>query len=99
MGFLEVRFVVGGLGGGGGSKLLPRLKLVRAILETWNLVHKYTHIFSFKNMPLSTKSPLILLISAFLQKKENFLSKIVYFTQIVWGCVRDFLVLLSVFVR
>ena len=33
MGFLEVRFVVGGLGGGG-SKLLPRLKLVRVILET-----------------------------------------------------------------
>ena len=33
MGFLEVRFAVGVLEEGG-SKLLPRLKLVRAILET-----------------------------------------------------------------
>ena len=44
VGFLGVRSEVGGRGG----KLLPCLKLVRVMLETWNLVRQYTHIFSFR---------------------------------------------------
>ena len=42
VGFLWVRFVVGG-----GTKITPGLKLVRITLETWNLVRKYTHTCSF----------------------------------------------------
>ena len=33
---------------GGGGKINPCLKLVRIMLQTWNLIHKYTHICSFK---------------------------------------------------
>ena len=59
MGFLGVRFEVGGSGGfvlrwggggggGGGVKLPPCLKLVRIMLETSNLARKYTPICSFR---------------------------------------------------
>ena len=46
MAFLRVGFEVGG---GKGWLNLPSptaclLKLVKIMLETWNLVHKYTHI-------------------------------------------------------
>ena len=37
VGFLGVRFEMGG-------KISPCLKLVRIMLETWNLVRKYTHM-------------------------------------------------------
>ena len=40
VGFLGVHFGVG--------EGRPCLKLVRIMLETWNLVGKYTHIFSFR---------------------------------------------------
>ena len=43
VGFLGFHFEVGG-----GVKLLPCLKLVRFMLETWNLVRKYTHICSVR---------------------------------------------------
>ena len=33
---------------GGGQKITRCLKLVRIMLETWHLVRKYTHIFSFR---------------------------------------------------
>ena len=42
-----VRFEVGWGGGGGGKNTPPppsRLKLIRIMLETWNLVRKYTYI-------------------------------------------------------
>ena len=42
VGFLGVRFV------GGGGKITPRLKLVKIMLETSNLAHKYTPICSFR---------------------------------------------------
>ena len=49
VGFLGVPL---GLGG----KIAPCLKLVRIILETWNLVCKYSHICSFrKYIPFSAK--------------------------------------------
>ena len=48
---------------GGGVKL-PYLKPVRVMLETSNLVHNYAHVVSEK-IPFITKTPLILLISAF----------------------------------
>ena len=41
VGYLGVRFEVRG-------KVSPCLKLVRIILETWNLVLKYTPIYSFR---------------------------------------------------
>ena len=52
--FLGIRFVEEEV------KLTPslRLKLFRIILETCNLVCKYTHIFSF-----STNTPFVLLMS------------------------------------
>ena len=45
VGFLGASFKV--KGGGGGGKL-PRLKLVRIMLENSNLAHKYTHICSLR---------------------------------------------------
>ena len=50
------------LGGGGGGKIIPHhlcyLKLVWIILETWNLVHKYTHICIFRKYTFKYKDPL-----------------------------------------
>ena len=47
VGSLGVRFVVGGWVGGGVN--YPHcLKLVRSMLETWNLVRKFAHIFSLR---------------------------------------------------
>ena len=45
VGFLGVCFEVGWRGGG---KITPFLKLIRIMLETWNLARKYTRIFSFR---------------------------------------------------
>ena len=51
VGFLGVCFEVGWRGG----KITPFLKLIRIMLETWNLARKYTRIFSFtKNILFST---------------------------------------------
>ena len=47
----------------------PGLKLVGIMLETWNLVCKYTHICSFRKYTFSTKTLLILLMSAFFLQK------------------------------
>ena len=44
-GLLGVHFEVGGRGGG---KITPCLKLVRIMLETSNLACKYTPIYSFR---------------------------------------------------
>ena len=65
---------------------LPRLKLTRIMLETWNLVRKDTHICRFRKYTFSTKTLLILLLSAsFLQKTNIFLPKIVpSLKAIVW---------------
>ena len=41
VGFLGIRFEVG-------SKITHCRKLVRILLEAWNLVRKYRHIFNFK---------------------------------------------------
>ena len=51
VGFLGVRFAVGGGGGGRGgwrSKITRCLILVRIMLETSNLARKYTSICSFR---------------------------------------------------
>ena len=65
-------------GGGGDGKITPCLKRVRILLETWNLVRKYTYIYILRNIPFSTKIPLILLMSASvlssLVNGQNFMS-------------------------
>ena len=64
MGVLGVR-----CGGGG----------IRIMLETLNLVrksHAYTGITHLENIPFSTRTPLILLMSAFDTKKLAFLANI-----------------------
>ena len=48
VGFLGVHFEVVVGGGGGGGVKLPRLKLVRIMLETSNLACKYIHLHSFR---------------------------------------------------
>ena len=61
------------------------LKLVRTMLETYNLVRKYTrstHISRFRKCSkFSTKIPLILLMSPFLCKMSTFFGKNSTFTQ------------------
>ena len=74
VGFLRVRFEVGE-----GEVKLLRLKLIRAMLESWNLVRKYTYTYVVsENMPFGTKAFLILLmLTFFLQKISVFLAMIV----------------------
>ena len=81
------------------KKLSLRLKLVRIILETSNLARKYTHICSFRKYTFNTKV-LLILLNFFLQKISVFWSK-QHLCSKQWceSCVRDFLVLFSVFVR
>ena len=57
VGFLEVRFEVGG---GGGGKITPVLKHVRILLETWNLARKYARICRLRKY---TEAFLIMLMS------------------------------------
>ena len=52
MDFLGIRFQVEG----GGEPPSPCLKLVRIMLETSNLVRKYTQIVVSENIPLSTEA-------------------------------------------
>ena len=70
------------------------------MLETWSLVRKFTHICSFRKYTFQYQGPLILLMSAsFLQKNYIFWQKwYLYSTQYCESCVRDYLVLFSVFV-
>ena len=46
VGFLGLCFEA--RGDGGKTTPLPHLKLLRTMLETWNLVRKYTHICSLR---------------------------------------------------
>ena len=48
VGFLVFFWGDGGSEEGEGGKFTPCLKLVRIMLETWNLVYKYTHTFSLR---------------------------------------------------
>ena len=57
-------------------KLVPCLKLVRIMLEIWNLVSNSTHISSFRKWVFSTRILLILLMSAFLGKNRSFTQRI-----------------------
>ena len=41
----------------GVGKITPCLKLVRVILETWNLVCKYTHMCSFRKYTIRKQGP------------------------------------------
>ena len=69
--------------------------------ETWKLEIWYanTHIYLVsENIPLSTKTSLILLMSAFFFCKNSTFFKNSTFIQQYESCVRDFLVLFSVFV-
>ena len=95
MGFLGVRFELGG------GKVTPCLKLVRIMLETSNLARKYTPICSFRKYTFQCLGPLNFAdVSIFLQKISVFCpKKYLYSKQQCESCVRDFLVLFSVFVR
>ena len=64
VGFLGIRFEMGE------SKVTPScLKIVRIMLETWNLVRKYTHICSFRKYTFCYKGPVNFAdASIFLQK-------------------------------
>ena len=86
MSFLGVRFEVCVCAGRGEGGKLPRppllcLKFVRIMLETWNLARKYEHMYSFRNVSLSTKALLILLMSAFFAKNQRFFGQNSTFTQ------------------
>ena len=74
-------------GEGGGGKITPCLKLIRVMLESWNLVRKYTYTYVVsENMPFGTKAFLILLmLTFFLQKISVFLAMIVpLFKAVLW---------------
>ena len=97
VGFLGVRFEVRGV------KLPPPpcLKLVRITLVTSNLARKYTPICSFRNYSFYYLGPLSFAdVTIFLQKNSVFCpKKYLYSKQECENCVRNFLVLFSVFVR
>ena len=76
MGFLGVRFEVER------GKIIVRLKLVRFMLETCNLVRKYTYICSFRKYTIQYQDfPNFADVSIFLQKNPAFFSKNSTFTQ------------------
>ena len=79
VGFLEVRFKVVVVVVVRGVKL-SRLKLVRIMLEIWNLARKYIHICKFRKYMFPYQGPLILLIPAIFCKKSAFLAKNSTFT-------------------
>ena len=94
MGFLGVRFEVGG-------NINPCLKPVKIMLDTSNLARKYTPICSLRKYTLYCLGPLNFAdVSIFLQRNSVFCPK-KYLDSKQWceSCVRDFLVLFSVFVR
>ena len=71
------------------------------MLETSNLARKYTPIFSFRKYTFQCLGPLNFAdVSIFLQKISVFCpKKYLYSKQQCESCVREFLVLFSVFVR
>ena len=71
------------------------------MLETSNLARKYKPIFSFRKYTFQCLGPLNFAdVSIFLQKISVFCpKKYLYSKQQCESCVRDFLVLFSVFVR
>ena len=80
----------------------PCLKLVRAMLETWNLAQKDTRTYLvLENIPFTNKALSIFLMSAFFCKKSAFFfGQNSTFTQSnSVTAARDFLVLFSVSVR
>ena len=91
--FLGVRFEVWGVP--------PCLKPVKIMLETSNLARKYTSVCSFRKYTFQDLDPLSFAdVSIFLQKISVFSpKKYLYSKQQCESCVRDFLVLFSVFVR
>ena len=57
-----------------GGGYFPCLKIVRIMLETWNLIRKYKHICSFRKYTVKYQDPLNFAdVSIFLQKKLAFL--------------------------
>ena len=71
MGFLGVHFEVGV------SKFTPCLKLVRIMLETWNLVREYTQKFSLRKYIFLVPRPSYFCWCQDFCKKLAFLAKIV----------------------
>ena len=66
---ISLDFVRGSFWGGEEGKITPCLKLVRIMLETWNLLRKYTHIFSFRKYTFYYQDPHDFAdVSNFLQK-------------------------------
>ena len=67
------------VGGGGwwGVKITPCLKPVGIMLETWNLVHKDTHICSFRKTTFQCQGHLNFADASFFCKKSAFLAKMV----------------------
>ena len=88
--FLGVRFVLGG-------NIGPSLKLVRIMLEVWNLVRKYAHILDSGYITFSIKTPSILLMPALFCKRSTIFGKNSTFTQS--NSMRVMLDLCSVFGR
>ena len=77
----------------GGIGRIPHQKIVRIMLEAWNLVFKYTHMYIVsENIPVSTETPLILLMSVSFAKNQHSLAKIVPLLKaILWQlCYRIF---------
>ena len=87
--------------GGGEGKVAPCVKLVRIMLESSNLVRKYKHICSFRKYTFQYQGLLNFTdVSIFLQIISIFWQKqYLYSKQQYQSCVKDFLVLFSVFVR
>ena len=79
----------------------PFLKLVTIMLEAWNLVRKYTHMFSFRKYTFWYQDPLNFAdVSIHFSKISIFWQKYyLYSKQEYESCVGDFLVLFSCFVR
>ena len=99
VGFLGVSFKVGW-----GGKITPCLKPVRIKLETSNLARKYTPICSFRKYTFQCVGPLNFAdVSIFLNKNWRLKlacpKKYLYSKKQCESCVRDFLVLFSVFLR
>ena len=67
---------------GEGGKFFPFVKLFRIMLETWNLVRNYKHIFRFRKYACYYQDHSNLLIIAFsFAKKSAFLGKFSPFIQ------------------
>ena len=64
---------------------LSNLKLVRIKLETPNLARTYAVLLVLENIPFSTKTLLVLFMSAFFAKNLCFLAKIVPLLKAIVG--------------